>query len=167
MIFSKAALADWGLGYGTGAYLGEQRFGVAKSLREGRHLFEFSYGKTPGIRAGDVDQINASYIYSPWRWGLGSVSTNLLGVGVSLSRWQSAEAFLQTSDPYPEEHYYSQNRLRPALVFSHQWSFQRVQVFIDWSLLDQVLIALYNNTKYWGDSAIWSMGFGLRWFLPN
>ena len=169
LFWSSWAQADWSVVAGSGSYMGDRHLGLAYQSENGSHQTDFTYGKTPGILGPDVDQLNLKYIYSPFRWSLASESlpatTNILGIGFLLSRWQSSEGFLSSPSQYPEDDYYSPTRYRTALVLSHQWVYKQASLYFDWVLLDQVGIALYNNDKYLSEKNAWSGGFGFRWNL--
>lgn len=160
---SYHANADWYLVTGTGTYMGERHIGFGYASQNGVHLTDLSYGQTPGIYGNDVDQLNVKYTFSPFDAQLGSARTNILGIGLLLTRWQSSGAFFTSPEPYPAENYYSPTQYRGALVLTHKWIYKNLQVYFDWALLDQLAIALFNNDKYVSKDSVWAGGFGLRW----
>ena len=164
LLFSLNSEASWTIGGGTGSYMGDRNFGFGFNSENRKHFSEFSYGKTDGILGPEVDQLNFKYVYSPFEYTLlDKMKTNVIGFGILLSRWQSSDAFLQSESQYPEEYYYSQNRYRTSIVFSQNWNYQNLQFYIDWVMLDQKLIALFNNDEYWREKDAWTSGFGFRW----
>lgn len=164
LLFSLNSEASWTVGLGTGSYMGDRHVGVGYVSDNQKHFSEISYGKTEGILSSEVDQINLKYVFSPFEYVFDDkIKTNILGFGILLSRWQSSDAFLQSESQYPEEYYYSQTRYRTSVVISQTWSYQNLQVYVDWVMLDQKLIALFNNDEYWRERNAWTSGFGMRW----
>lgn len=165
--WSSWAQADWTLVAGSGSYMGEKYLGVSHQSENQNHQTDFSYGQTPGILGPNVDQLNLKYLYSPFAWSPSTLAlpakTNILGVGLLLTRWQSSEGYINSPSQYPSADYYSATRYRTALVLSHQWTFKNLSVYADWVLLDQMGIALFNNDKYLDEKKAWSGGFGFRW----
>lgn len=163
-VMAKASFAgSWGLGAGTGSYMGQRHFFVSYTSENRRHQTDFGYGFTEGKIGSDIEQVNIKYTYSPFRYSFGDLKTNILGAGFILNRWQSSEAFWESPDQYPETHYYGQTLRRVALVFTQKWSYYKWEAYIDWALMDYVLIAVYNNESYRNKIEIFGGGFGLRY----
>lgn len=162
---APSTFADWSVVAGTGSYMGEQHLGFSYESQNEKHQTDLSYGKTPGVLGNDIDQINLKYLFSPLNYQRGPLKTNILGIGMILSRWQSSAGFIESPSQYPETHYYSVTRYRSALLLSHTWSYKGLTLYVDWALLDQVAIALANNQELQQEKSAWSSGFGLRWSL--
>lgn len=154
---------NWSVAAGTGAYMGENYIGAAYGSENKKHITEFSYGLTEGDFGSDVEQFNLQYSFSPFEMNLGKFRSNILGIGTILSRWNSSAGFVTSPSQYPEQGYYPMTRYRLSLLLSHMWDFKNFSVFVNWALLDQTAIALYNNPEYVDRQEIWSLGFGLRW----
>jgi len=163
LLFSYPSLAAWSLTTGAGAYMGEQYIGTAYASENLKHLTELTDGKTDGVYAADVEQINLQYSYSPFSYQIVKMQTNILGIGFILSHWNGSTGFIESPEQYPEKNYYPMTRYRASLLFTHSWTYQNWSVFVNWALLDQTAIALYNNPEYTNKKEIWSSGFGLRW----
>ena len=163
LLYSAQSLATWSLTTGAGAYMGEKYIGASYTSKNEKHLAELTYGKTDGEYAPDAEQFNLQYVFSPFDLQIGKAHTNILGLGLIVSRWNSSAGHIFVADHYPEDNYYPMTRYRASLLFSHAWTFKKLSLFINWALLDQTAIALYNNPDYWDTKEIWSSGFGLRW----
>ena len=160
---AESISGNWSVAAGTGAYMGENYIGAAYTSVNQKHTTEISYGVTEGEFGSDVEQMNLQYSFSPVEMNWGPLRTNLLGIGMILSRWNSSAGFVNSPSQYPEEGYYAMTRYRLSLLFSHMWNFKKLTVFVNWALLDQTAIALYNNPEYVDRQEVWSSGFGLRW----
>lgn len=162
-VYSFSGWANWSVISGTGAYMGERYLGAAYSSENSKHFTEFSYGQTSGEFTSDVEQFNLRYTYSPFSFAAGLIESNILGFGFIVSRWNGPDGFVTLPSPYPEAGYYPMTRYRLSLALSNTWTYKDFTFFIDWALLDQIAIALYNNPEYVSSKDIWSSGFGLRW----
>ncbi len=156
---------QWSVATGKGAYMGQSYWGAAYTSVNQKHNTEISYGVTEGEFGSDVEQVNIQYSFSPLELNWGQLRTNILGMGMVLSRWNSSAGFVNSPSQYPEQGYYPMTRYRLSLLFSHLWNFKKFTIFINWALLDQTAIALYNNPEYVDRQEIWSSGFGIRWSL--
>lgn len=163
LVFSYPGFASWSLATGAGAYMGEQYIGPAYVSENLKHVTELTYGRTDGIYGTDVEQFNLQYSYSPFDYQIKKIRTNILGIGFILSHWNSSMGFIDSPEQYPEDNYYPMTRFRSSLLFTHSWTYQNWSIFVNWALLDQIAIALYNNPEYTNKKEIWSSGFGLRW----
>ncbi|WII73188.1 hypothetical protein QJS83_04790 [Bdellovibrio sp. 22V] len=160
------AYADWGVGAGTGSYMGDRHFGVNYTSESQRHMTEFSYGETPGILGGRVRQLNLKYVYSPLQSIYHEVTTNWIGIGALLSRCLCSDTFVTNPDVYPESNYYDETAYRVGLVFATKLNWRNWEGYWDWTLLDQVAIAIYNNNRYASKpEAYWASGFGVRYYF--
>lgn len=165
LLTSTISLASWGLGAGTGSYMGQKHIFISYESQNSRHNTDFGYGFTKGELGSDIEQINFRYTYSPFKINFGKVSTNLLGAGILTNRWQSSEAFWESPDQYPETYYYGPTLRRAALVLTQKWNYENFQFYADWAVVDYVLIAIYNNESYRKDLQIWGGGVGLRYYF--
>lgn len=163
LTFSSETFAHWSLATGAGAYMGEQYLGGAYVSENYKHVTELTYGKTEGYYGADVEQFNLQYNYSPFDFQIKNFHTNILGVGFIISRWNSGTSFVNSPSQYPEDTYYPTTRYRTSLLFTHTWTYENWSVFVNWALLDQTAIALYNNPEYKYKKEVWSSGIGLRW----
>ncbi len=107
------------------------------------------------------------YVYSPFQWepGLSGFYTNVVGVGVLAVRCLCSEVFIKNLDIYPEENYYDETAWRFGFVIRHTVRRDKFEAYLDWILLDQIMIASWNNPgmrKYPFD--YWSAGLGVAIF---
>ncbi|MFP5518789.1 MAG: hypothetical protein ACLGGX_02710 [Bdellovibrionia bacterium] len=163
LLFSSSSFADWSLLAGSGSYMGERHLGITYTSENQKHSTDVSYGQTAGVISEDVEQLNLKYVYSPFSYSYKKVESNILGVGTLISNWRSSKAFVESPSQYPTSDYYSQTKFRLGLVLSSEIKYDKLSFYVDWVLLDQVAIALFNNTKYTSDPNTWAGGFGLRW----
>lgn len=159
----SASASQWSLLAGSGSYMGETHLGIHYLSSTGRHGVDLSYGQTQGEASNNVDQLNVKYLYSPFFVGFGDLKTNVLGIGILASRWQSSAGFIDSPGQYPADNYYSPTRWRFGLVLGQTWTYRWLSLYLDWVLLDQVAIALYNNDRFVEGASAWSGGFGVRW----
>lgn len=162
---NTAAAENWGLTLGTGSFMGERHGGVTVVSESQHHQAELTFGQTPGILGDDVGQLNLKYIYSPFRSSYKGFATNWLGVGAMATYCLCDETFFESPNQYPESNYYDQTDYRFGLVFSSVLQWKNFEFYIDWTLLDQVLIAAANNDEYAKRNDIWAGGFGLRYYF--
>jgi hypothetical protein len=157
--------ADWGPHFGSGGYLGGFYVGATHRSFEQTHAFDLSLGVTRGILEKEVYQLNAKYTYSPFRWSFPKIKTNIMGIGLLLTRCLCDEVFSKNLDIYPEPNYYDETAYRLGLVFSTIVIWRDFEIYWDWVLLDQILLANYNNPemrRYPFEH--WSAGIGVRIF---
>lgn len=160
------AQASWGVGIGAGSYLGERHVGAVFESQSKRHQTEISFGETDGILGDNVHQLNLRYLYSPLSFLYRGVETNLLGIGAMITRCLCDEMFVQNSDAYPTSDYYDQTAYRFGVVVSTEATYKNFQIYWDWTLLDQRLIILFNNTRYTRHAKGYlAGGFGLRYIF--
>ena len=155
--------SQWSMVAGSGSYMGGTYLGVQYQSQSGKHAVDLSYGQTPGEMNNNVDQLNLKYLYSPFNYSVNKVNTNVLGIGLLASRWQSESAFFDTPSQYPASNYYSPTRWRVGLTLEHNWKYDRISFYFNWTLLDQAIIAIYNNEKFIEGRNPWGAGFGVRW----
>lgn len=165
-LWSELAIAQWGVALGTGSYMGDRHYGVAYTSESGNHQTEFSYGTTPGIIGDEVRQLSLKYIYSPFHSSYRGVTTNWIGLGAMVTRCLCEETFVENSDVYPEDDYYDETAYRFGLVLASTVQWKNWEAYWDWTLLDQVAIAVYNNDRF-RDRAerYWASGVGLRYYF--
>jgi len=164
LTFTSTALADLHVVIGRGSYMGEKHYGINYTSENLKHSTDLTYGNTEGVLGPDLDQINIKYVYSPFNpITIDQLQIDPIKIGGILSSWQSSNAYINSYQQYPEDDYYPANKFRGSLVLTHSWSYKNLQIYIDWVMLDQVAIALYNNSKYIDRHNIWAGGFGLRW----
>jgi hypothetical protein len=159
----EAKQIHWSILAGSGSYMGETYLGVQFESESGNHTVDLSYGQTKGSISNNVHQINLKYTYSPFKFTFSEISTNALGIGLLATRWQSDSSFIDSPSQYPAENYYSPNRWRFGIVLEQNWTFRNFGIYFNWVLLDQAIIALYNNDKFIDGKSPWSAGFGLKW----
>ncbi|MNS93768.1 hypothetical protein D3C72_1279620 [compost metagenome] len=148
-------------------YQGSYYLGATFETEGEEHNFDVGIGMSPGIVENDVYQFNMKYVYSPFEWepGNSGFSSNIIGVGVLTMRCLCSEVFIKNLDIYPEENYYDETAWRFGLVFEHTVRRDKFEAYLDWVLLDQIMIASWNNPgmrKYPFD--YWSAGLGVRFF---
>lgn len=154
----------WSIVAGSGSYMGENHLGVQYLTQSGRHAVDFSYGRTLGDLNNDVEQLNLKYNYSPFNFSLNNrLSTNILGIGILATRWQSESAFMDSPSQYPATNYYSPTRWRFGFSIEQTWTYRSISLYANWILLDQAIIALYNNEKFIEGRSPWGAGLGIRW----
>lgn len=163
LVFSLKSFATWSLTTGAGSYQGHRYIGAAYNSENLKHITELTYGRTEGIIGSDVEQLNLHYSYSPFSYQIQKLQTNILGIGFILSRWNSSAGFIDSPEQYPEKNYYPMTRYRISLLLTHAWTYRNWSFFVNWALLDQTAIALYNNPEYAHKNEVWSSGFGLRY----
>lgn len=165
-LWSELAIAQWGVALGTGSYMGDRHFGVAYTSESGNHTTVFTHGTTPGILGNQVEQLNLKYIYSPFHSAFAGVTTNWLGLGGLISRCLCDETFIKNSGVYPEDNYYDATAYRFGLVLATTVQWKSLELYWDWTLLDQIAIAVYNNDRYAHKTeSYWAGGFGLRYYF--
>lgn len=165
-LWSELAVAQWGVAYGTGSYMGDRHFGVAYTSESGNHNTVFTYGTTPGILGSDVQQLNLKYVYSPFHSSYQEIKTNWLGMGFLVSRCLCDEMFIKNSGVYPEDNYYDETAYRLGLVFATMVQWKNWEAYWDWTLLDQIAIAVYNNDRFANKArSYWAGGFGVRYYF--
>lgn len=164
-LLSVPAHSEWGPVSGTSGYQGEFYLGGSHRSENERHNTDISIGVTQGIIGGEFYQLNLKYVYSPYIKNFKKFSTNFIGVGALLTRCLCDDVFIENVDPYPEGNYYDETAYRSAVVFSSKIYWKDVEIYWDWLLLDQILIAYYNNPNMRNQPLEnWSAGVGLRLF---
>lgn len=159
----SASASQWSLMAGSGSYMGASHVGFHYQSYSDRHGWDLTYGKTLGDLGDDIDQLNVKYLYSHFAYSLGNLKTNILGIGLLGTRWQSAAGYVDSPSQYPSDNYYSPTRWRFGLVLGQTWVYKKFSFYLDWVLLDQAVIALYNNDRFVDGESAWSGGFGMRW----
>jgi|GEM_PF-1404457 hypothetical protein len=162
------ARADWGVVASMSGYLGSYALGGAYISTNESHNFDIGIGMSPGIVGNDVYQFNMKYVFSPWSWEpefLRGFHTNIVGTGIMAIRCMCSETFIRNLDIYPEQNYYDETAWRFGWVIEHKFVRDKFEAYWDWVLLDQIMIATFNNremTKRPFD--YWSAGLGVRFF---
>lgn len=171
-VFAQSHYADsgrWQMQLGSGSYGGEKQVGVGYLSSNGRHQSELGYGWTLGVSEKNVEQINFKYVYSPFILSSRILdkrfTTNIVGIGVQVSRWLDERGYVSSPSQYPERYYYAQTRYRSVFMLESHFHFKSIQVYIHSGLLDQWAIAAFNNEELQKEKYIWASGFGLRWFI--
>lgn len=163
----SSALAEWGPVLGMSGYLGSYYGGATYRSENKRHTSDITLGMSPGIIDEDIYQIAYSYTYSPFNldFKIPHWSTNILGVGALITRCLCEEAFVRNGSIYPEKNYYDNTAYRIGLVFSANFRTKDLEFYWNWILLDQYLIAAFNNPGMRrAPLEYWSTGIGLRIF---
>lgn len=162
------AHADWGVVAGMSGYLGSYSLGGAFESEAETQNFDIGIGMSPGIVENDVYQFNMKYVYSPWTWEpewASGFTTNVVGFGIMAVRCLCSEVFIKNLDIYPEENYYDETAWRFGLVFEHTVVRDKFEAYLDWVLIDQILIASFNNPGMRKTPLdYWSAGLGVRFF---
>ena len=155
---------DYSLVYQYAGFFGKNAIGLGVSASD-YHMFEVSVGEY-SLEEKRQLQLNLGYRYTPWvvDTEIGQIKPVSLGLHALYSDG-GGKYFLQSPDQYPYADYYDQTALR--LLFSYAISYRpsfwpRLEVLYQNGILDNGLVALYNNRK--SDlQYFWSSGLSLRW----
>lgn len=156
------SLERWSAVFGTSGYQGQNYLGAGYFFPENKHHLEFSLGASEGIYSPPIYQINFKYYYDYFKT---SVRHNQIsfGVGALLTRCLCDEVFVESLDIYPQKNYYDMTAYRFALMLNGTFRFRNnIQFYTEISLLDQIIIAAYNNhnMRHYPLS-YWSLGWGM------
>ena len=168
LFFSLRSFADWGVNTQMSGYLGSYSLAAAYISDNEAHNFDIGVGMSPGIVENDVYQFNMKYVFSPFTWDpdfLKGFHTNIIGTGVIAMRCLCSQVFIRNLDIYPEKNYYDETAWRFAWVLEHKFARDKFELYWDWVLLDQIMIATFNNREMRKRPFdYWSAGLGIRFF---
>ena len=171
LLFPLISWADYQMGYAYGSFLGRsQIIGTYVSENE-KHETSFSFGYTNDPAIGVIKQYSLIYLWSAFEARQRedkNYAWNPLLIGSFITYTDNTLFYVDTENPYPQDHYYDVTSIRWGLRASSQ--IQNVSLFnrhyhfsIDGSLMERALINYFNNMeeldifKYY-----FSLGFSIK-----
>lgn len=156
------SLERWGAVFGTSGYQGQTYIGAGYFFPESLHRVEMSLGASEGIYSGPIYQLNFKYYYEAFQTNVRQNRFEFR-IGGLLTRCLCDEVFVESLDVYPERNYYDMTAYRFAVMLNGTFRFKNnIQFFTEFSLLDQIIIAAYNNRNMRHyPLTYWSLGWGL------
>lgn len=146
LLGATPASAKWNLAVGSGSFQGSISVGGAYRISK-RHTWEVTLGQYIQGRANRY-QLNGGYHFTPWRLTVGGRVLEPLHLGVMVLYALDRTTYFEVSPPrYPEENYYEETAIRPALVMGTGLTMfeERVHFIYELALVDTGILAGFNN----------------------